>query len=166
VGGTASCTAAPEVDDELSQSTTKFFRDAGVVGMASMEYKRDARSGQFRMVEPTIGRTDYQEEVAALNGVNLPYAAWCSELDLPFPPPCATSRQTVWRVRSEDAQSASAQHQRPGEGYPRGSRVLDAVGRWTDPMPSILQLSRRVGRAFRARAARFVSPPQTARTKP
>ncbi len=68
--------------------TTQFFQAAGVIGMASMEYKRDTRSGEFRMVEPTIGRTDYQEEVATLNGVNLPHAAWCSELGLPFPAPC------------------------------------------------------------------------------
>src|SRR6185312_13830169 len=42
VGGTASCTAAPEAHAELSQLTARFFRDADVVGMAGMEYKRDA----------------------------------------------------------------------------------------------------------------------------
>src|SRR3546814_4434504 len=101
---TASCVAAPEVHAELSAMTTRFFQAAGVIGLASMEYKRDTRSGEFRMVEPTIGRTDYQEEVATLNGVNLPYAAWCSELGLPFPAPTATRRPVVWRVRSEDMQ--------------------------------------------------------------
>src|SRR3546814_6627002 len=56
VGGTASCVAAPEVHAELSAMTTRFFQAAGVIGLASMEYKRDTRSGEFRMVEPTIDR--------------------------------------------------------------------------------------------------------------
>jgi D-aspartate ligase len=45
-----------------------------------MEFKRDTRTGRFFMVEPTVGRTDYQEEVATLNGANISYAAYCGEL--------------------------------------------------------------------------------------
>ncbi|MGH8145750.1 MAG: FAD-dependent oxidoreductase [Rhodanobacteraceae bacterium] len=166
VGGTASCTAAPEVHDELSQLTAKFFRDAGAIGMASMEYKRDARSGQFRMVEPTIGRTDYQEEVATLNGVNLPHAAWCSELGLPVQAPAVATRQTVWRVRSEDMQSAAAQHQRPGDGRPQGSRVVDALNRWSDPMPCLTQNLVRIRRKLHNRASRPIPASRSAGSEP
>jgi predicted ATP-grasp superfamily ATP-dependent carboligase len=134
--------------------TTRFFQAAGVVGMASMEYKRDTRSGEFHMVEPTIGRTDYQEEVATLNGVNLPYAAWCSELGLPLPPPAATKRPVVWRVRSEDVQSAAAQGQRITQGYPRDGKVADAVCRWRDPMPCLVQGLRHVRRALLSRTSK------------
>ena len=154
VGGTASCTAAPEVHAQLSAMTTRFFQAAGVVGMASMEYKRDTRSGEFRMVEPTIGRTDYQEEVATLNGVNLPYVAWCSELGLPLPPPAATKRPVVWRVRSEDVQSAAAQGQCITQGYPPGGQVADAVCRWRDPMPCLVQGLRHVRRALLKRTSK------------
>ena len=156
VGGTASCTAAPEVHAQLSAMTTRFFQAAGVVGMASMEYKRDARSGEFRMVEPTIGRTDYQEEVATLNGVNLPYVAWCSALDLPLPPPAASRRPVVWRVRSEDVQSAAAQGQRVTQGYPPGGRVADAVCRWRDPVPCLVQALQHVRRALLKRTSKRV----------
>ena len=165
VGGTASCVAAPEVHAELSAMTTRFFQAAGVIGMASMEYKRDARSGEFRMVEPTIGRTDYQEEVATLNGVNLPYAAWCSELDLPFPAPTATQRPVVWRVRSEDVWSAAAQGQRLTQGYPRGSHVADALCRWRDPMPCLVQSLQHVRRALHSRTSRMLSGSPAARSK-
>jgi len=166
VGGTASCTAAPEAHDELSQLSARFFRDAAVVGMAGMEYKRDARTHEFRMVEPTIGRTDYQEEVATLNGVNLPYAAYCSELDLPFPAPVVNRRPVVWRVRSEDTRSAQMQNQRPGQGVPRGGRVADAVARWNDPLPFLVQNLRRILRAVRIRTSRTIPPTHAARSKP
>ncbi|MHB1274241.1 MAG: carboxylate--amine ligase [Rhodanobacter sp.] len=166
VGGTASCVAAPEVHAELSAMTTRFFQAAGVIGLASMEYKRDTRSGEFRMVEPTIGRTDYQEEVATLNGVNLPYAAWCSELGLPFPAPVATRRPVVWRVRSEDTRSAAAQEQRLTQGYPHGGRVADALCRWRDPMPCLVQGLQRVRRALHSRTSKMMPASPTARSKP
>ncbi len=153
VGGTASCVVAREVHEELSAMTARFFQAAGVIGMASMEYKRDVRSHEFLMVEPTVGRTDYQEEVATLNGINLPYAAWCSELDRPVPPPAADTRPVVWRVRSEDVQSAAAQGQPPTQGYPRGAHVADALWRWNDPMPSMMQNLRRVQGALQRRTS-------------
>jgi predicted ATP-grasp superfamily ATP-dependent carboligase len=156
VGGTASCIAAPEAHAELSAMTTQFFRAAGVVGMASMEYKRDTRSLAFRMVEPTVGRTDYQEEVATLNGVNLPYAAWCAELGLPLSATTAPERPVAWRVRSEDRQSAAAQGQGFAQGYPPGTRVADAWWRWDDPMPYLAERSGYIERALHNRAAKLL----------
>lgn len=166
VGGTASCTAAPEAHAELSAITARFFNDAGVTGMAGMEYKRDARSGEFRMVEPTIGRTDFQEEVATLNGVNLPFAAYCSELGLPNPPPEAAGNRVVWRVNPQDAQSAVLQHQRPGTGFPRGSYVADALWRWNDPMPLMAQNLQRIRRRLRKRVSGSAARPQAMGGKP
>jgi predicted ATP-grasp superfamily ATP-dependent carboligase len=166
VGGTASCTAAPEAHEELSQLTARFFREAGVVGMAGMEYKRDARTREFRMVEPTIGRTDYQEEVATLNGVNLPHAAWCCELGRVFPTLTTVRRPIIWRVRSEDVQSAALQGQRPGQGFPRGSRVVDALWRWSDPQPALVQNFRRVRNALHTRTARMMPGARPAGSKP
>ncbi len=156
VGGTASCVAAAEIHAELCAMTTRFFQATGVIGMASMEYKRDVRSGEFRMVEPTVGRTDYQEEVATLNGVNLPYAAWCSELNLPFPAPIAAKRPVVWRVRSEDAQSAAAQGQRLTQGYPPDGQVTDALCRWRDPAPCLVQRYQHVRRALISRTSKIM----------
>ncbi len=156
-GGTASCVAAAEAHAELSRKTTRFFRAAGVVGMASMEYKRDARSGEFRMVEPTIGRTDYQEEVATLNGVNIPYAAWCTEFDMPYSMPIRQPRVRSWRVRSADLQSAAAQHQRVAPGMAGIGRTSEACWRWSDPLPSMVQGWRHVRRVVGARTARMMS---------
>jgi predicted ATP-grasp superfamily ATP-dependent carboligase len=166
VGGTASCAPAPEAHAELSALTARFFHNAGVIGMAAMEYKRDARSGAFRMVEPTIGRTDYQAEVATLNGVNLPYAAWCAELGKPVPTAKPATRKLAWRVRSEDEQSAVAQGQRSGDGYEEFNGIADAWWRWSDPMPCLVQSWRRVRGALRARTAKVMPASQALRSKP
>ncbi len=166
VGGTASCVAAPEAHAELAARTARFFGDAGVVGMASMEYKRDARSGRFLMVEPTIGRTDYQEEVATLNGVNLPHAAYCAELGLAFPVPSPAKRPVLWRVRVEDLQSAAAQGQRPADGYPHGARVIDALWRWSDPVPFFVHLLHRVRHVLFHRVSKIMPKSQAAGSRP
>lgn len=166
VGGTASCMPAPAADAELRALTTKFFRDTGVTGMAGMEYKRDVRSGRFRMVEPTIGRTDYQAEVASLNGVNLPYAAYCCETGAPFPAPRAAARAFAWRVRSEDLQSAQAQHQDAKAGFDDVDAISDALWRWNDPWPAIVSAQRHVAAALRTRASRLLPLTQAAGSKP
>lgn len=143
VGGTASCTAAPDAL-QLSQTTTQFFREAGVVGLASMEYKRDARSGRFFMVEPTVGRTDYQEEVATLNGTNVPLAAYRTELGLP---PCTAiepARPCIWRDRIADRRAVAQTGKLNVESLTAGGRVVDALWRINDPMPALALLRRRI----------------------
>ena len=165
-GGTASCIAAPDAHAELSQLTTRFFQNAGVIGMAGMEYKRDARSGEFRMVEPTVGRSDYQEEVATLNGVNLPYAAYCVELGIP--PDAASGwvkRPVAWRVRAEDHWSAVVQNQPARRGFDGAGRITDAWWRWSDPLPSLLQNLWRIQRALRTRTLKKMPGSQMAKSK-
>ena len=165
VGGTASCAPAPDAHAELSALTAGFFQSVGVSGMAGMEYKRDARSGQFRMVEPTIGRTDYQAEIATLNGINLPYAAYCAELDMTCPASAEAVQPQAWRVRSEDEQSAALQHQRPGDGFDNVGAVRDALWRATDPLPCLVQNWQRIRRALHARSLRRLAGAQPAGSK-
>jgi D-aspartate ligase len=95
-GSTASCTSAPEYEDHLERLTTDFFRKVGCIGMCSMEYKQDRRTGQFVMIEPTVGRTDWQEEVAMLNGVNIPFAAYCYEIASPPPAMNRPPTPRIW----------------------------------------------------------------------
>jgi D-aspartate ligase len=150
IGGTASCTAAWEVADELSEMTARFFAQVGFTGMGSMEYKRDARDGRFYMVEPTVARTDFQEEVASLNGVNIPQAAYRYETGLPQVAPKRRDAPQIWREPMSDRWSfqegGGAVDQRS-----RGHTVRDAYWRWHDPRPWLdLMLSRlgaKLGRA-------------------
>jgi D-aspartate ligase len=151
VGGTASCVPATEVAGTLSSLTDRFFSSVGFFGIGSMEYKRDSRSGEFYMIEPTVGRTDFQEEIATLNGVNIPGIAYRSELDLPVLP---NDRKlaAAWAVASIDRWSCELQ---PAlRGFPPGLRKYDAIWRWSDPIPWCWSLSERLASRFTVRTRR------------
>lgn len=135
VGGTASCTAAPEFEQELSALTTRFFDTVGFVGMGSLEFKRDQRSGRFVMVEPTVGRSDYQEEVATLNGVNVVRAAYRSIAGLPPLTQTRDGRLTIWRDAVGDERSKLAQPSLQIPSEVATAVCVDALFRMNDPGP-------------------------------
>lgn len=85
LGSTAVCVPAPDADEVLRPLTERFIDAAGYQGLGSLEFKWDAREERFVIIEPTVGRTDWQEEIATLNGMNLPLIAYCHELGLPLP---------------------------------------------------------------------------------
>jgi D-aspartate ligase len=137
VGGTASCISAEENANELVGVTERFFAQVGMCGLASMEYKRHAVTGEFVAIEPTVGRTDYQEEVATLNGVNLSYAYYRSAIGEPFAESGASVdvRGVIWRDRSADGQSSMHPDQSIHD-WPSGhGEIRDALWRAADPGP-------------------------------
>jgi predicted ATP-grasp superfamily ATP-dependent carboligase len=150
IGGTASCTAAWEYEKDLSDLTADFFRQVGFTGMGSMEYKRDVRDGRFYMVEPTVGRTDFQEEVATVNGVNLPFFAYCHELALPVPQLKPTNPPHIWRETQIDRWSKQESCIAEDEAFQK-HKVVDAHWRWNDPLPWFDNFSNRLVNAFRQR---------------
>jgi hypothetical protein len=139
VGVTASCTAAPEVRSILQPLTEAFFERVSFIGMGGIEFKRDGRTGQFLMIEPTVGRIDGQEEVATLHGANIPLAAYLHEIGSPGlcvkedPPP------VIWRDFFSHSMSVAVRcnRSRPAK---RNSRVYDAYWRRDDPMPSLFHV--------------------------
>lgn len=145
VGGTASCTSAPE-HSALAEVTERYFAKVGMCGLASMEFKRHALTGEFFAIEPTVGRTDYQEEVATLNGVNLPYAYYRSlttDGTAPAVEP-VRDRRVVWRDRLADRRS-SAHPEQVVLNWPRGhGEIRDALWRSSDPMPWLMTQWQRV----------------------
>lgn len=149
VGGTASCIPAPEAAPDLISMTERFFESAGCIGVCSMEYKRDTRDGKFYLVEPTVGRTDYQEEISTLNGVNIPAAAYFAEIG--FEPPLAHARTGMRGWRDPDgcanARAAGAPD-RLSELAP-GAKVADAYFRIDDPMPYLLLTLRTMRARFK-----------------
>src|SRR5262249_19137329 len=137
VGGTASCIPAPGVAAELSELTERFFATVGFTGVGSMEYKRDTRDGRFFMIEPTVGRTDYQEEIATLNGVNIPLAMFRGELGLPMPPAQIIAPPRGWRDPQGYANAREAGAPDPIRELCPELRLHDAYFRMDDPMPHI-----------------------------
>lgn len=139
VGGTAACMPIGGMEHELTETTSAFFKRLGVCGLASMEYKRDQVTGRYVAIEPTIGRSDYQEEIANLNGNNLPYAYYLSCLGMSdkYPSP-RQKMNAIWRDRLADKKSMLHPKQTV-HGWPEGGfKVIDSVWRWTDPLPSLI----------------------------
>jgi predicted ATP-grasp superfamily ATP-dependent carboligase len=135
VGGTATCIPAPEVEPELIATTSSFFSLADFVGLCSMEYKYDHRDRKFYMVEPTAGRTDYQEEIAVLNGVNLPFAAWCDLTGI-FPGPVIEQVPPVgWRDPFGHHNAVASGAKDPVHLLMPNLKLADAYYRLNDPMP-------------------------------
>ena len=126
IGGTAVCVAAPEVASELTASTREFIARVGYRGLGSLEFKRDAATGRFLIIEPTVGRTDWQEEIATLCGVNLPLATYLAELDYAVPSTDGKYLPFAWR-------STRGLHASVAEG----TTIVDGFFRWSDMMPAV-----------------------------
>jgi predicted ATP-grasp superfamily ATP-dependent carboligase len=137
VGGTASCIPAPEAGAELISLTDRFFGVVGFVGVGSMEYKRDRRDGKFYMIEPTVGRTDYQEEIASLNGVNIPLAVYRGELGAALPDPVEVKPPRAWRDPMGYARARMAGAPDPMLRLSPDIKTCDAYFRLDDPLPYV-----------------------------
>jgi D-aspartate ligase len=141
IGSTAVCVPAPEAADKLGPLTERFLDVSEYEGLGSLEFKRDPRTQRFIIIEPTVGRTDSQEEIAALNGLNLPLIAYRYELGLP-PPEEPLHNTAAWRE--------SFLH----IGRSSGLRSYDGYWRTDDPLPALAFATEVASRS----AARLLSP--------
>jgi D-aspartate ligase len=129
-GSTAFCTAA--VNEELERTTKDFLDQVDYFGFGGVEYKQDARNGRFLIIEPTVGRTDWQEEAATLAGVNIPLIAYRHELGLPHLPAGPVDGRLVW-------QGSWIERIRFGaKPIPPRSVVVDGFWRRDDPLPALV----------------------------
>ena len=103
-GSTASC---EPVDDELMIGlATRFFSSIGFRGLCSMEFKRAPGDALPLLVEPTAGRTDWQSAVANVNGVPIPYIAYCDLVGLQPRSTVLSNRKVKWVRWPSDAAAA------------------------------------------------------------
>lgn len=136
VGTTASCIAAPEAHAQLHRLTDAFFQSVSFTGMGGMEFKRDARTTEFFMIEPTVGRVDWQEEVATLNGANIPLAAYLHETGAEVPRVAGVSPPVIWRDTARHWKSRNRQARRTAAK----AKVYDAYWRLDDPWPALFHV--------------------------
>jgi predicted ATP-grasp superfamily ATP-dependent carboligase len=151
-------------DPEVAELSLTILSALEYVGYASVEFKRDPRDGQLRIIEVT-GRTWYPHGLATRCGINLPWLAYCDRLDVPVERPRRFLSGVKWIDEDRDLRSALA-YRRRGEltlaawlaSY-RGRRTY-ARAAWDDPAP-FLHTARRwasaalrpVGRLLRERHA-------------
>jgi predicted ATP-grasp superfamily ATP-dependent carboligase len=129
VGITAVCAAAPEMDEELTQLTRQFTERVGYKGIGSLEFKRDRQSGRLFIIEPTVGRTDWQEEIATLCGVNIPLVAYRAEANMAVKESARPTSRVMWR--------SSIVHRLPAGIAPTGASLRDGYFRLNDPLPGL-----------------------------
>jgi len=151
LGSTAVCVPAAEATDLLQPLTEKFIALTDYQGLGSVEFKWDSRTRRFVIIEPTVGRTDWQEEIATFNGVNLPLAAYCHELDLPLPAETAVNA-AAWRESFLHLARCSELRE----------SVYDGYWRFDDPLPALAFF----GGLILRRSHRLFAHPLLERRKP
>jgi len=139
VGGTASCTSAPDYSDELREVTLSFCNKIGFTGLMGMEYKRDPIKNKFIMIEPTVGRTDLQHEIASLSGINVlqeigEYFGKCTASKRAF-------RSVIWKDHYADK---LARLESSDDFKPVSAASYNALFRVSDLKPSIITFTKRI----------------------
>jgi D-aspartate ligase len=140
VGSTAFCTAAPDVSAELEALTRSYIALSSYQGLGSVEFKFDAMARRFAIIEPTVGRTDWQEEIATLSGVNIPLAAYRHAMGLPplrsHADHSVAWQESVLRWKGRTRLSAPA-------------KIYDGYWRLRDPMPAVVHYGHAVAKQLR-----------------
>jgi D-aspartate ligase len=151
--------AEPIEDDEVEHEARRVLEAAGHRGFGSVEFKRDDRDGALVIMEPTCGRTNGQEELATVNGVNLAHVGYCDALSQEPPPTARGARPVRLFFVAHDVQSAVVMRRR-GEltwkDFLRSYRGPRYISPWCkrDPLPLTLLALKRLVRAFRRTSRR------------
>lgn len=150
-GGTASC--EPVDCPEIEKLSTRFFTTIGFRGFCSMEFKKNSDTGEFLIVEPTVGRTDWQSDISTINGIPIPYIGYRDIVGLT--PRIFTQTRMAYKWVRWFADKQSAEHYRKKGELSIIQRlnsirppVAGAVWCWDDPTPFLISVLRRVKRKF------------------
>lgn len=152
-------------DDVVREVTLRLFVAAGHRGLGYAEVKRDARTGEYRVLEPNVGRPTGRAAQAEAAGVELLLTAYRDALGEPLPDAREQRYQGVKWVHARRDLLSAAYHWRRGDlsarEWARSWRgpVVDALFSWRDPVPFWADLGRAAlgyarGRADGGRAAR------------
>lgn len=98
LGGSTAIAVSDELD-ETRDLTVAIFDAVGYQGLGSMEYKKDPRDGTFFIMEPTVGRNDFQSYLAVSGGVNLTSEV-CREMLGETPGATFRKKSAVWFCES------------------------------------------------------------------
>jgi D-aspartate ligase len=103
--GSTSC-AEPIDSEEVRELASRILLDSEARGYCSVEFKRDPRTGELGIIEPTIGRPNLQVGLSAANGVDVVYAGYCDIAGLPAPEIRRSARPVRWVLLPHDIRSA------------------------------------------------------------
>lgn len=139
------CIVASEPIAELHEPTLQLWKALHYHGMAEVEYKQDARTGEYKLIEINTRHWD-QHRLAGASGINLSRIAYCDLVGNPAP---AQHRQSTARatwiaedvlayhvLRSLYRRELSVRSLRRGLRAPR----IYGIFSWRDPVPFVRQM--------------------------
>jgi D-aspartate ligase len=95
-------------DDAVRATTVRLLEDVRYRGLAYLEMKRDARTGEALIVEPNVGRPTGRSAIAEKGGVELILSAYLDALGEPLPAATEQSYNGVkWIYWRHDLQAAA-----------------------------------------------------------
>ena len=149
--------AVSEPDEEVHALACRFFEGLDLSGPVSLELKRDP-AGNYWVIEPTVGRTDFWAGLCAANGVDLTLIEYACMTAQPLPP--ATQQRThlwingerdpgalFWLLRNTPRQLATAKVQGVYLGLEDPGPFFTATGRFLGEIP--VRIVRRTLRTLR-----------------
>jgi predicted ATP-grasp superfamily ATP-dependent carboligase len=135
-GSTAMCIHAGDARGDLKRATHQFLETVpDFRGFGSVEFKWDSETQRWVIIEPTVGRTDWQEEIATLLGVNIPYAGYLCECGMPARAAIGGRpriENIVWQASYIDRWKAGS------STIPHNAVVVDGFWRRDDPLPAMV----------------------------
>ena len=147
VGGEA-CLGEESRNETVEAETVRLFRKARHRGLGYLEMKQDARTGEYLIVEPNIGRPTGRSATAEAAGVELLHTMYCDTLGLPLPARRQQQfRGVKWIHLRRDLQSAFARWRRSELTLSDWLRSVqgpkkEALFSWRDPVPFWADLAR------------------------
>jgi len=135
-------------DDVVLNETVRLLKSVNYRGLGYVEIKRDARSGEYFIMEPNVGRPTGRSAIAEAGGVELLYTMYCDALGWPLPENRVQQYGHMkWIHLRRDFQSA-LYHWRRGQlslkewwRSWRGRKAY-ALFSWSDPGPFLGDLTR------------------------
>lgn len=77
--GTGSTATAMKTDNAVvREEAMRLFKLLEYKGFGSVEYKKHEITGDYYIMEPTVGRPNQQSYIATVNNLNIPLRAYCS----------------------------------------------------------------------------------------
>lgn len=129
----STCLAQGVARARVTELSREILRAGGCAGFGSVEYKRDPRTDEFFIIEPTVGRVDLQVDVAIGNNVDLVSRAYFHLAGRPAPAEPPPTHARKWIYLRSDYRSARY-YMRAGEltwaGYLRSIRGPKVYAVW------------------------------------
>ena len=124
---------------QLASQSLPWLQDVGYTGLAYIEYKYDARDGQYKLIELNA-RSWLNQLMATLSGVNFQHIMYCDKTGQPLPDIKAQVDGVPWISRTEeffyvigDIKRGRFNLKRWLQNRPQGR---DLIFGWGDPLPA------------------------------